>query len=429
MTLEPCWIIGVLDAGPDALTPEAARLLGQADLIIGETRFLERFSQCLPAGAEQRPAKGQHKALPGWIEEGRTTGKRVVVLATGDPLLSGLAGHLRHRLPEEALRVLPAPSTMQLAFARLKLPWSGARLLSVHAVDGGEWEWDAPSDHPFAPLLRLLEEADLIGLFTSPANSPARIARMLVASGYDREFLLSVAAALGTPEERVVADRNADWIAGETFAAPNVVILRRVADCPRPLPRVGLADGEFCHEGGLITKRAVRMMVLAELGLHGESVVWDVGAGSGSVGLEAARLARRGWVWAVERNGARAQQIRQNRQRLRVFNYSLTEGCAPEALAKWPDPDAVFIGGSGGQLSAIMTACQARLRPGGRLVLTLATLEHLAAVMDHLEASGWEWSVTQTQISHSRPIADQHRLVPDAPVWIVTITNPSKSNE
>ncbi|MBF0179357.1 MAG: precorrin-6y C5,15-methyltransferase (decarboxylating) subunit CbiE [Magnetococcales bacterium] len=418
MTMAPCWILGVLDAGPDTLTPQAAHLLQQADLVIGEPRFLERFCHCLPAGAEQRPASGQHKALPGWIEEARAAGKQVVVLATGDPLLSGMAGHLRRKLPAGAMRVLPAPSTLQLAFARLELPWTGARLLSVHAVDGGEWSWEATADHPFAPLLRLLEEADLIGLFTSPANSPARIARMLLATGFDREFLVSVAMALGTPEERVVADRNADEIAGEDFAGSNVVILRRVAS--RAQPRIGLTDGEFAAEGGLITKRDVRMMALAALGLHDDSLAWDIGAGSGSVGLEAARLARRGWVWAIERNPARATQIRHNRQRLRVFNYTLREGYAPDELKKWPDPDAVFIGGTGGHLREIITACQIRLRPGGRLVLTLATLENLASVMDQLKAGGWAWSVTQAQISHSRPIADLHRLVPDAPVWIVT---------
>ncbi|MBF0128027.1 MAG: precorrin-6Y C5,15-methyltransferase (decarboxylating) subunit CbiT, partial [Magnetococcales bacterium] len=331
--------------------------------------------------------------------------------------------HLRNKLGAENLRVVTAPSTPQLAFARLMLPWTRARILSLHATDAGEWHGEAPASHPFHPLRQLLPDTELIALLTSPANTPGRVARMLLQLGLENDYLISVVECLETPQERVLADMAPASVAESRFADPNVVVLRREnGTAPRSRrPVLGLSDACFLPGGkGLITKREVRVLALSNLALRPDSVIWDLGAGSGSVGLEAARLVPRGWVWAMEKDADRVARIRRTRATLGIVNHTLSAGCAPEGLEEWPDPDGVFIGGSGGALPEILATCQDRLSPTGRLVINLATLENLALTLQLLRDRGWFWSLIQAQINHAAPILDLHRLVPDPPVWIVT---------
>ena len=148
--------------------------------------------------------------------------------------------------------------------------------------------------------------------------------------------------------------------------------------------------------------------------------MWDIGAGSGSVGLEAARLVHRGHVWAIEKNAAAAAQARANAARLRVTNYTLAIAKAPTGLDRWPDPDAVFIGGSGGELEALIQLCLRRLRVGGRLVMNFTALENLAKATRFLTRSGAVWDLAQVQCARSRPILEMHRLQAQNPVWILT---------
>ena len=151
-----------------------------------------------------------------------------------------------------------------------------------------------------------------------------------------------------------------------------------------------------------------------------DAVVWDIGAGSGSIGLEAARLAPLGHVYAIEKNADDAANARANAARFRASNYTLTDGKAPEHLADWPDPDAVFIGGSGGELAALIELILGRLKPGGRLVMNFVTLENLASATQALSAANVSWDVVQLQASRSQPILDMHRMAAQNPVWIVT---------
>lgn len=420
-----CWIVGVLDSGLDTLTPTARRLLEEAEVVLGDSRFLQLFAPLFAPHTECRSFSGQLKALPTWVETARSQGKRVVVLATGDPLFSGVAGHLHHKLAAGSYQVLPAPSTPQLAFARLGLPWTDARFLSVHARDGGEWESAPGPNHPLYALYQAVQTAEKLALLTSPANTPGRLARMLLHLGLGDCYHMTVAELLETPQEQLYTELSLEQIAQSEFANPNVVILRRHKTASVVLPEVlfGLADECFLPAGelsGLLTKREVRVLVLANLALRPDSIVWDIGAGSGSVGLEAARLLSHGWVYAVEKNAARVQQIQQTAARLRIANYHLLTGRAPVGLEVWPDPDAVFIGGSDGSLSELVCWVAARLRPGGRLVITLVTIENLSSVLVTLKEMGWSWQLTQVQISHAQPILAMHRLVPASPVWIIT---------
>jgi precorrin-6Y C5,15-methyltransferase (decarboxylating) len=188
-------------------------------------------------------------------------------------------------------------------------------------------------------------------------------------------------------------------------------------------PAFGREDGEYIQrtpEKGLITKQEARALSLAKLRLKPDALVWDIGAGSGSVGLECARLAAHGHVWAIEKNEGDAANARANAVKFRIGNYTLCESKAPALLDTWPDPDAVFIGGSGGELGELINLILGRLKPGGRLVMNFVTLENLAVATSTLKAAGANWDVVQLQASRSQPILDMHRLAAQNPVWIVT---------
>ncbi len=414
-------IIGVLDDGIESLGVEARAHLAGADLVIGGERLLALVAPVLKAGAERRDLGAGLTRVPGWIEEALAAGRRVAVVATGDPLCHGIGRYLISRLGASRCTVIPNLSTLQLAFARLGLAWQGAAIRSVHSRDAGEWHPGAGPDHGLYPVVEALRHHDLVALFTSPENGPARIARLLLAEGLEGQFTLSVAQRLRQPGERIERGLTPSEATAMAFADPNVVILERCAPGP-DLPLFGLDDDAYLQrkpEKGLITKREARALSLALLGLRPDSIVWDIGAGSGSVGLEAARLCPRGFVFAIEKNEADFEIARRNRHRMGATNHRIDHGRAPAGLDEWPDPDAVFVGGSGGELEGLIETILTRLRPGGRLVMNFVTLENLARATAALERLGADWEVTQLQASRSRPVLDMHRLAAQNPVWIV----------
>ncbi len=420
-TINRCRIVGVLDDGEASLSRAALAHLQAAQLVIGGTRTLALFAAQIAPEALQRDLTGALSLVPGWIREAQADGLRVVVLATGDPLCHGIAAYLASRLCIEAIEVLPNVSTLQLACARLGLPWQEMKFASVHAKDAGDWQAGATPAHGLYALLRDIRQHDRLAVLTSPDNTPDRIARMLVAEGLADDFEMAVAERLCRPDERVISGMRVTAIAGMRFADPNVVLLWRTR-LRAPQVLFGLPDASFEQrhpEKGLITKNEVRAVSLARMQLRADSVVWDIGAGSGSVGLEAARLCRMGHVYAIEKNVDDAAIVGRNRLAMGIGNHTLAHGKAPEGLQLWADPDAVFIGGSGGELAELIALVLRRLRPGGWLVMNFVTIENLAGAVEALKAQGAGWDVLQLQASRSRPILHMHRLAAENPVWIV----------
>ena len=416
----PCRIVGVLDNGVDGLTPRALAHIEEADLVIGGSRVLDLFAGRFSPHAERRDLAGKLDHVPEWIRAAQAEDRRVVVLATGDPLCHGIAGFLQARLCIEACEVLPNVTTLQLACARLGLPWQDMKILSVHSRDAGEWRPGAGPEHGLYEILRAVQRHDRIALFTSPDNTPERIARMLVGEGLDAQFRMAVAERLLQQDENVVADCSVADAAGRRFADPNVMLLWRNEPRPRTVS-FGLADDGYKQrhpDKGLITKREVRAVSLARLQLCADSIVWDIGAGSGAVGLEAARLCPEGHVYAIEKNAEDAAIALDNRRNLRAHNYTLVHGKAPQGLDAWPDPDAVFIGGSGGELQELIRICLQRMNPNGWLVMNFVTLENQAQALRALQDCKATWDVTQLQASRSQPILHMHRLAAENPVWI-----------
>nr|VFK53699.1 MAG: precorrin-6Y C5,15-methyltransferase (decarboxylating) [Candidatus Kentron sp. TUN]VFK55288.1 MAG: precorrin-6Y C5,15-methyltransferase (decarboxylating) [Candidatus Kentron sp. TUN] len=416
---EPCHVIGLLDDGAAGLAPSMLAVLAAADLVIGTGRTLALLAPSLSAQAQRRDLTSSLMQVPEWIESARQAGQRVVVLATGDPLCHGIGRFLVNRLGSVALAFHPAPSTLQIACARLGLAWQGMRILSVHREHIDDWQPDAGPEHGFAPLLRACQDESLVGLFTSPENGPERVARSLMMAGLGEAYRMIVAERLLLPEERLSGPMPVSEAANRTFAVPNVVILQRTVP-PADSPLFGLPDEWYLQrrlERGLISAREVRAVALAHLALGRQEILWDIGAGSGAVGLEAARLCRH--VMAVEKNAEDAAIVRRNRARMAVVNHTLLEAKAPEGLAQWSDPDAVFIGGSGGNLAELIERCLSRLNAGGRLVATFVTLENLATALASLEQWGGDWEVNQIQATRSKPLLGLHRMRAENPVWIV----------
>ena len=420
-----CTFIGVLDDGTASLSQEALETLRRAKHVIAGTRLLEMLANEIGC-AKQYDLTGQLKQVPVWINDALAKDEAVVIAATGDPLCHGIAGFLAGKLDQSRVRILPNLSTIQLAFAELKQPWAKAKIVSAHTKDAGEWQRGATPEHGLYSLVQKCRRHDLLAVLTSPDNTPDRIARMLQIEKLAGDFEIAIAQALKQAEQNVTAFLPVNVVATGSFIEPNVLILKRKTPQTEPV-LFGLPDDAFSQrkpEKGLITKREVRAVSLARMQLKRDSIVWDIGAGSGSVGLEAARLCPDGHVFAIEKNADDIANVEQNHAVWGISNYTFLHGKAPQFLDSWPDPDAAFIGGSGGELADLITLCLGRLREDGWLVMNFVTLENLSTAVDTLKRLGASWDVGQIQASRSSPILNMNRLQAENPVWIVAATAP-----
>ncbi len=409
----PVTVIG-MGLSPGDLTAEHLRRIAEAEVLVGGKRHMAFFPE---TGAERREIGAD---IPGVIAfiQARMDRKQVVVLASGDPLFFGIGATLVKALGPDRVRILPNITALSAAFARVGIPWSEARLISLH----GRHDDDA--------LLAALAENHTIGLLTDPVHSPAWLAGFMVARGFTH-FEMCVAEALGAEDEA------AAWVplaeaAARRFRSPNVVILRRTSPErtePRPPLHPGMPEAAFAHERGLITKPEVRAVTLAKLRLfRPDLVLWDLGAGSGSVSVEAGLFIRTGRIVAVERDPRRVAHIRANRERYGIERMEIVQRSLPEGLEDLPAPDRVFIGGGGKELPRIIAAAGARLRAGGVMVVNTVLLQNIDAALAAFGELGFEAEVVQVQISVGRKMPWGDRLAPLNPVWILTAGAPGEAS-
>jgi precorrin-6Y C5,15-methyltransferase (decarboxylating) len=409
--LQPVVIAGIGDGGPDGLTREAGEALTSADLVCGGARHLAMLRGWPGRSGAQFTITKDLTALADTVEAARQVGKQVVVLASGDPLFFGIGAFLIARLGGENVRVVPHVSSVQLAFARLGVAWQDAVVLSAHG-------------RPLEPTLGRAMAGATLAFLTDDVNTPAAIARALLDGGME-DADAAVCEHLGGDAERVVR-APLSQIAGQRFARLNVlVVLRDPAAVRWGRPLLGRPDDAYAHARGQITKAEVRAVSIARLGMDRAGVLWDVGAGCGAVAIEAASLRPDALVCAVERDPQQLALLRGNVRRSTAGNVRVVAGEAPAALADLPDPDAVFIGGTGGRLAGVLDSVGGRLRPGGRLVLNLVTLDHLAEARACLDALGWPHDVTQLSVARSTPIAGSVRLAALNPVFVMGAERPA----
>lgn len=329
----------------------------------------------------------------------------VSVLATGDPLFFGIGRTLLQFIPPAQITFSPALSTMQRAFSRFKTPWDNAVFLSLH---GREPEY-------LASQLR----HDTLFLFTDQRSTPDRVARILLQECGDTIndcYTLHVAENLGSSQERLISG-TLDEIVKHTFGPLTVMILQKNMAPASSRPAFGLMEDEIVHSRGLITKNEVRAACLHRLRLPGHGILWDIGAGSGSLGLEAARLFPELEVFAIEQHPEQLDNIRRNRQRFQTWNLHPVSGTAPEALRDLPAPDRIFIGGSGGQLQAIITHCVQRLHSSGRIVISAVLEKTVGEAPQFLADQGMDVYLSEINVTRHQ-WSTQHKQIMN-PITII----------
>ncbi|MGW2744210.1 precorrin-6y C5,15-methyltransferase (decarboxylating) subunit CbiE [Streptomyces sp. NPDC001450] len=396
-------MITVVGTGTGAPVP--ADVLAGAALVVGGRRHLDAVR--LPEGAERIVLGPLAPALETIAEY---AGKElpVVVLASGDPGFFGIVRALAERFGAGLLDVRPGVSSVATAFARIGLPWDDAVVVSAHGRD-------------LRTAVNVCRAHPKVAVLTGPGAGPAELGAAL---GEGR--VLVVASALGDPErERVERVTPAEAAAKDWGSAVSVVLcldetralggLRTVAGVPARPDRWALDESEFAHRDSMITKFEVRALALARLGPRLGDLVWDVGAGSGSVAVECARLGAA--VVAVEKTPDGAERIHAN-ARAHGVDVRVVHGSAPDALAELDDPDAVFVGGGGRELPAVVGACARRARR--TVVVAMAALDRVPAAREALTSAGLACDGVLLQSSRLAPLpGDVTRLAATNPVFLL----------
>jgi precorrin-6Y C5,15-methyltransferase (decarboxylating) len=398
-------VVGI-GLGPEDVSEVHREAMQRAEILVGGKRQLATFA----GQTEDTWTLGANPKAT--LEEVRqkAAGKRVVILASGDPLFFGIGKRALEVFGPENVTFLPNVTALQKTFARLKLPWNQARAVSVHGRKATDFF--AELGHPGA-----------VAIYTDPENSPDRLAKLLREYGMTNRKV-AVVEEIGSEQERCLETHLVE-AEGMQFAPVNVMVLYPEEE-QQPTARLGLEDELFAREKSLITKRESRALILAELQIEQLGVMWDVGAGSGSVGIEAVRLAPGLRVYAVEKDRARLEMIQKNVSRLGGFGVKAVFGEAPEALEDLPDPDRVFVGGSGGNLAHIMEIVEKRLRPGGRAVVSVVTLETLAQAQGIADRIGLAHEWLLLQVGRTVPIrtdkdASMSRFQPQTPLFLLSM--------
>ncbi len=376
-------VVGIGEDGFTGLGKSARRALLSAQRVFGSPRQLQLLPHCVRAEQQPWPSPFsldtllQHRHQP------------TCVLASGDPMFFGVGASLAKVLPSEEMRVLSAPSSVSLAAARLGWPLQEVTVLSIVA-------------RPLAALNAHLASGVRLLVLSNDGSSPAAIAELLCQRGFGPSHL-SVLEHLGGSAEQRIDSLAQHWTTAQSADLNLVAIDCRAALQTPPLSRLaGLPDSAYQHDGQL-TKRDVRAVTLARLAPQPGELLWDVGAGCGSIGIEWMRAHPSCRALAIEAEPSRQALIELNRDTLGVPGLQLIRARAPEALATLEAPDAIFIGG-GVTREGVLQACWERLKPGGRLVANAVTLQSERALTDWRERHGGD--LTRLHIAHAQPLGE-----------------------
>lgn len=396
-------IVGIGEDGLDGIGAAARQAIGEADLVFGGARHLELAAPAIRG--EPRPWPVPFDTTMADVVAAR--GRNVCVLASGDPFCHGVGTTLARHVDPAEFSAYPAPSAFSLAAARLAWALQETETISLHG-------------RPVDLIRSLLQHGTRILALTSNGGSPAEIARLLCESGFGGS-LFHVLEALGGPAETVTT-LSADALEGRTFADLNVVAIEASrGDRDKTIPlAAALPDALFEHDGQ-ITKREIRAVTLSSLAPRRGELLWDIGAGSGSIAISWMLAHPSMRAVAIEVETDRVARIRRNARSLGVPGLDIVEGQAPEALAGLPDPDAVFVGG-GGSRDGVMAIIMERLRAGGRLVANAVTLEMEAVLLDLYARHGGELS--RIAVSRAAPVGGMTGWRPAMPVTQWTWSKP-----
>lgn len=399
-------IIGAGPGNPDLLSRAALDAIGIADVVIGAHRALVGID--VPPDVVRCELVKTADIVAALTDA--ASWQRAVVVMTGDVGLFSGARRLVEALSGDAqvdVRIIPGISSASYLAACLARPWQDWRFASAHGV-----ACDIVAD---------AERAGELFLVTSGGEDPSRLSGELVQAGFG-DARVTVAERLSYPDERITC-ATASEIAGQTFDDLNVMLIEfagGAASSRWPYASSGIPDELFIRGDVPMTKQEVRAVALAKLRLTATDTVWDVGAGTGSVSIEAALVARAGSVWAVERNAAGVRLIRENADAFGCGNVHAVPGVAPEALAKLPVPDAVFVGGSAGELSSIVEAALEK-NSQVRLCVPCVTVETLTEACALLSGSRFKgFEACQVSAARAEAVGSHHLMKAQNPVFLVS---------
>lgn len=402
-------IIGVGPGNPDLLSRAALDAIGIADVVIGAHRALVGID--VPPDVVRCELVKTADIVAALTDV--ASWQRAVVVMTGDVGLFSGARRLVEALSGDAqvdVRVIPGISSASYLAARLGRPWQDWRFASAHGVA--------------CDIVAEVERAGELFLVTSGGEDPSRLSGELVQAGFG-DARVTVAERLSYPDERITC-ATASKIAGQTFDDLNVMLIEFAggagspANSRWPYASSGIPDELFIRGDVPMTKQEVRAVALAKLRLAATDTVWDVGAGTGSVSIEAALVARAGSVWAVERNATGVRLIRENADAFGCGNVHAVPGVAPEALAKLPVPDAVFVGGSAGELPSIVEAALEK-NSQVRLCVPCVTVETLTEACALLSGSRFKgFEACQVSAARAEAVGSHHLMKAQNPVFLVS---------
>ncbi|WP_342996252.1 precorrin-6y C5,15-methyltransferase (decarboxylating) subunit CbiE [Collinsella aerofaciens] len=410
-------IIGAGPGNPDLLSRAALDAIDIADVVIGAHRALVGID--VPPDVVRCELVKTADIVAALTDA--ASWQRVVVVMTGDVGLFSGARRLVEALSGNAqvdVRVIPGISSASYLAARLARPWQDWRFASAHGVA--------------CDIVAEAERAGELFLATSGGEDPSRLSGELVLAGFG-DARVTVAERLSYPDERITC-ATASEITGQTFDDLNVMLIdfaggagspagssaSRAAISRWPYASSGIPDELFIRGDVPMTKQEVRAVALAKLRLTATDTVWDVGAGTGSVSIEAALVARAGSVWAVERNATGVRLIRENADAFGCGNVHAVPGVAPEALAKLPVPDAVFVGGSAGELPSIVEAALEK-NSQVRLCVPCVTVETLTEACALLSGSRFkEFEACQVSAARAEAVGSHHLMKAQNPVFLVS---------
>jgi len=398
MPAQMIYLVGAGIEGWEGFGKQALEVIDQAEVLIGAKRLLEFFPKF----------QGEKRLLEDlsiMLDYLKSTEKRTVVLGSGDPNFFGVGRFLLRNLPKERVEIYPNVTSVQYAFARIKEPWDDATFVSVHG-------------RGLKPALDRIIASEKIAILTDNTNTPSVIARELIgrgAEGYDAWLCED----LGLPTEKFTKT-DVRGLVGIGSSPLNILILIKTWEPNlRNYPMIGIRDEEFATAKKLITKEEVRAVTLGKLQLQDDLVMWDIGAGSGSVSIEAGNLMPNGRIYALEKNAQYISFLKENLKKFVARNVLLVEANAPDGLEDLPDPDRVFIGGSGGLLEEIIDAVDKRLKPDGFIVLNAVTLDTLTKSVEFLEDHGYTVEVTCVNIAKTRSLSDYKMFTAHNPIYVI----------
>jgi precorrin-6Y C5,15-methyltransferase (decarboxylating) len=395
-------IVGI-GLSPEDLTEKHIEIINEAEVLAGGKRHLDYFKS---HPAEKIVLTGDIKRA---ISEMKSrTDKKIVVLASGDPNFFGIGPLIVKSFGAENVCIHPNITAVSAAFSRMKESWSDVKVISLHGRRSGN------------DLMKAVRQNEKVAVFTDPEKTPSWIAKLLLKNGLD-QLRLCVCENLGGEDESL------QWYSPEecvdrTFADLNLVVIHNAGSETFRKADIypGMPEFAYIHDQGLITKAEIRILTLAKLRLSPHHIMWDLGAGSGSVSVDTSYYVTEGTIIAVERRPDRIEHIRQNQERFGIGNLEIIKATLPEGMSELPSPDRIFVGGGGENMISIIETAGSYLKSGGIIVVNTILINRLEKIIRVLKKLNLETEVIHVQVGRGKEMSYGIRMEALNPVWIIT---------